>query len=80
MGREKAHKPRRESKVQRIEKRLAWETLRATGLQDQREAFIKAFGDVMTETEKTKYLLTGIFEGGEVPASAIREAVKVSGN
>ena len=42
MGREKAHKPRRESKVQRIEKRLAWETLRATGLQDQREAFIAA--------------------------------------
>lgn len=62
MGRVKAGKKPRRSNDERIAGRIALRVGAAQAIVDKREAFLKAFGDVMTEDERAEYLRTGVFE------------------
>lgn len=63
MGRDKLRHLRRETRDERIHKKIAVRVMVEQSKLDLREQFIDAFGHTMTQAERDEYMRTGIFEG-----------------
>lgn len=78
MGRDKPRRFRRETREERIQKKIAVRVMVEQSKIDMREQFIDAFGDTMTQAEREEYMRTGIFEGTD-DDGVVPEPIRVTG-